>query len=212
VLPWLPGAPADQAPPDPGEADAVAGFLAALHEPAPDGAPRNPVRGVPLSVRAPSIAERLDALRAASDAVTPEVEATWARALAAPPAPDARWLHGDLHPRNVLVERGRLSAVVDWGDVTAGDVATDLASIWMLFAEHEARRRALATYLARVAPLSEPADAVETRARGWAVLFGVVLLATGLLDQPRHAAIGTATLARITEDADRGSPARSTAV
>jgi aminoglycoside phosphotransferase (APT) family kinase protein len=37
------------------------------------------------------------------------------------------------HPRNILVDRGRLSAVIDWGDVTRGDPATDLAAIWMLF-------------------------------------------------------------------------------
>ena len=43
------------------------------------------------------------------------------------------WLHGDLHPTNVLVHAGRLSAVIDFGDITAGDPATDLSVAWMMF-------------------------------------------------------------------------------
>ncbi|MFH9228283.1 phosphotransferase [Streptomyces lydicus] len=43
------------------------------------------------------------------------------------------WLHGDLHPANILVDRGRISAVIDFGDITSGDPATDLSVAWMLF-------------------------------------------------------------------------------
>ena len=43
------------------------------------------------------------------------------------------WLHGDLHPDNVLVDAGRLVGVIDFGDLTGGDPATDLASAWLLF-------------------------------------------------------------------------------
>jgi aminoglycoside phosphotransferase (APT) family kinase protein len=43
------------------------------------------------------------------------------------------WLHGDLHPFNLVVNQGRLSAVIDFGDLCAGDPATDLAVAWMLF-------------------------------------------------------------------------------
>jgi hypothetical protein len=72
------------------------------------------------------------------------------------------------------------------------DPATDLASIWMLFAEPRARHNALAAY----ADLSE---ATLQRAKGWAVLFGVMLLDTGLIDNPRNAAIGEQTLRRVAE-------------
>ena len=99
------------------------------------------------------------------------------------------WIHGDLHPRNILVDRGRFSAVLDWGDVTRGDPATDLAAIWMLFSAH-AHRQAVAAY----GPLS---PATLRRARGWAVFFGVVLIDTGLVDDPRFAAVGRRTLSRI---------------
>ncbi len=42
------------------------------------------------------------------------------------------WIRGDMRGRNVLVHEGVLSRVIDWGDVTSGDLATDLASVLML--------------------------------------------------------------------------------
>jgi aminoglycoside phosphotransferase (APT) family kinase protein len=36
-------------------------------------------------------------------------------------------VHGDLYPRHVLVHNGRISGIIDWGDVHAGDPALDLA-------------------------------------------------------------------------------------
>ena len=65
-------------------------------------------------------------------------------------------------------------------------MATDLAVFWMLFDE-PVRRRALKAY-GGVDP------ATLARAKGWAVLFGTMLLDTGLVDHPRHAAVGAATL------------------
>jgi aminoglycoside phosphotransferase (APT) family kinase protein len=61
------------------------------------------------------------------------VTRAWASALAAPSwdGPPV-WLHGDLHPASILVHHGRISAVIDFGDVTAGDPAAELAVAWML--------------------------------------------------------------------------------
>ncbi|HEY5821339.1 MAG TPA: aminoglycoside phosphotransferase family protein [Propionibacteriaceae bacterium] len=39
-------------------------------------------------------------------------------------------LHGDLIPGNLLVDRGRLTAVIDWGGIGAGDPAQDLDPAW----------------------------------------------------------------------------------
>jgi aminoglycoside phosphotransferase (APT) family kinase protein len=80
----------------------------------------------------------------------------------------------------VLVTDGRLCGVIDWGDMAAGDPACDLAAIWMLLPDREARRRALAAY-----PASEVTWA---RARGWAALMTVMLLA--IADNPRMPAMG----------------------
>jgi aminoglycoside phosphotransferase (APT) family kinase protein len=192
ILPFIAGRPADESPPAPTEAPRLAAFLRALHKPTPAEAPPNPVRGVPLADRAPQVEERLERLRGKTRIVGDEIGAIWRRALAAPVSAERVWLHGDLHARNVLTASSELSGVVDWGDITAGDAATDLASIWMLFEDAYARRRALAHY--------DPDEALAARARGWAILFGAVLLDTGLVDNPRHAAMGAATLRRVAAD------------
>ena len=46
---------------------------------------------------------------------------------------DPVWLHGDLHTANVIVHDGEVTAVIDLGDLTAGDPAVDFAIGWMLF-------------------------------------------------------------------------------
>jgi aminoglycoside phosphotransferase (APT) family kinase protein len=190
VVPWLHGAAADQHPPAEREAAVLGAFLQSLHRPAPAGAPANPVRGVPLHRRATAVEERMQRLAAATGAISPEVRRIWHDALAAPIDVAPTWLHGDLHPRNVLVDSGAICGIIDWGDLTGGDCATDLAAIWMLFETPQARRAARAAY----GPISE---AILRRARGWAVLFGVMLLDSGRVDNPRNAAIGERTLARL---------------
>jgi len=77
--------------------------------------------------------------------------------------------------------------------MTSGDRATDLASIWMLFSERNSRQQAIARY-------ANISGATLQRAKGWAILFGIVLLDTGLVDNPRHAIMGEKTLCRVVED------------
>ncbi|MGL6339740.1 MAG: phosphotransferase, partial [Waterburya sp.] len=117
----------------------------------------------------------------------------WNQALNAPIDVEATWLHGDLHPRNILVENGTITGIIDWGDITSGDLATDLASIWMIFSERNIRQQALAEY-------QNISHATLQRAKGWAILFGTVLLDTGLVDNPQHAVIGERTLSNINQD------------
>ncbi|RFU39497.1 aminoglycoside phosphotransferase [Actinomadura logoneensis] len=52
-------------------------------------------------------------------------------------------VHGDLGPEHVLVEDGRLSGVIDFGDAHAGDPAIDLS--WTLYGTPPAFAEALAT-------------------------------------------------------------------
>lgn len=42
------------------------------------------------------------------------------------------WMHGDLSPGNVLLDEGRLSAVIDFGGVGVGDPTVDLIVAWSL--------------------------------------------------------------------------------
>jgi len=192
VLPWLPGTPADLDPPSDDQGERWGEFLRALHVPAPAGAPRNPVRGGPLADRIDAFTARIEHLSGKTDLVDGVVHAIWDRALAAPIDGMPTWIHGDPHAQNVLVEAGAFSAVVDWGDMAAGDPATDLASVWMLLGSAEARQRALDAY-------GSCSAATLVRARGWAVLFGVTLLDIGLSDTPRFVAMGERTLRRVVE-------------
>lgn len=132
----------------------------------------------------------MERLAVQTDLITPAIRQIWQEAVQVPLDLAPTWLHGDLHPRNVLVQDGRISGIIDWGDLTAGDPATDLASIWMLFENPEARRETLEAY-------GNLSQATLKRARGWAVLFGVMLLASGLMDHPRHAVIGERILRRV---------------
>jgi aminoglycoside phosphotransferase (APT) family kinase protein len=147
---------------------------------------------VALEQRRLAAEARIQRIASGASLITPRVRAIWEAALQAPLDVPPTWLHGDLHPRNVLVDQGAISAIIDWGDITAGDRATDLASIWMLFDSAGARQEALAAY----GPISE---ATLLRAQGWAVLFGVMLLDSGMVDNPRNAAIGEQTLRRVAE-------------
>ena len=197
VVPWLPGRTADQHAPDPAQSRPFAAFLRSLHAKAPADAPANPVRGVALQQRAAVVEARMQRLASRTNLITPQIRQIWQAALHAPLDLPPTWLHGDLHPRNVLVEHGSITGIVDWGDITAGDSATDLAAIWMLFADPAARQQSLAAY-------GDLSQATLQRAKGWAVLFGVVLLDSGLIDNPHNAAIGTRTLQRVAEPIDYG--------
>lgn len=194
VIPWLPGQSADQHQPDASQASVLADFLRSIHTPAPPDAPANALRGVPLRQRAAAIQPRLDRLSRLTNSITPSVIQIWHDALDAPLDIAPTWLHGDLSPRNVLVDRGALSGIIDWGDITAGDRATDLASIWMLFADREAQRAALEHY-------GNVSESTIKRAKGWVVMWGAVLLETGLADNPRHARLGERILRQLAASA-----------
>lgn len=189
ILPWLEGKAADLASPTPKEALRMAQFLKTLHQPANENLLMSEVRGIPLQQCAERLEARMRRLKQTTSYITPLVEACWNDALEARPYTEKCWLHGDLHPRNVLVNKGTISGIIDWGDMTPGDRATDLACLWMLFENKVAREEALAFY--------HPSTDLLARAKGWAVYFGVVLLDTGLVDTPRHAKIGERTLANL---------------
>lgn len=194
IVPYLPGEPAADADGLDLEdaATAVGGFLGALHVPAPARAPVNPFRGVPLQDRGESVAANLALVAGEVDEAA--ARRAWAYAIAAPryDGPPV-WLHGDLHPANILVSDGRVSGVIDFGDLTSGDPAADLAAAWMLLPArlHGAFRDA---YQAAGAPGRDPiGDALWTRARGWALNLGLVFLAHSA-DNPQLMAVGRRTL------------------
>lgn len=129
--------------------------------------------------------ERLERLRV----LRPEIEVSsldrLMRAAARLPAPRDRWIHGDPHPRKFLCREGVIVGLIDWGDMTAGDPATDLASAWMLFATPDALFAGYGTH----------DDELVTRSAAWAAHFGVLLALID--DDTDHSATGFRTLDRV---------------
>jgi aminoglycoside phosphotransferase (APT) family kinase protein len=181
ITPWFAGTIASETTFDQHEslAGELAQFVRELHTSAPADAPENPFRGVPLAARAITLEDRLASGLVPHPA---EVRSAWLRALDAPPWTDAAvWLHGDLHPANILTRDGRLAAVLDFGDLTSGDPASDLATAWLTFdpAGRSRFREAL-----------DYDDDTWLRARGWALLLSGAFLANSA-DSPAMLAIGT---------------------
>jgi len=111
----------------------LAQFIAALQRIDPtDGPPpgeHNSFRGVPLTTRDESTRAAITSLAGTIDLGA--VTAAWEAALRAPEWEDAPvWIHGDLDSRNLLVEQGRLSSVIDFGCLGVGDPACDVMVAW----------------------------------------------------------------------------------
>jgi aminoglycoside phosphotransferase (APT) family kinase protein len=57
----------------------------------------------------------------------------WEAALATAWHNSLVWVHGDISTGNLLAQKERLSAVIDFGQLAIGDPACDLAIAWTLF-------------------------------------------------------------------------------
>ncbi len=171
IVRWVEGEPADHAPVTRADAaQSLARFLRALHQQAPADAPANPTRGIPLAGMRDEADGCFEVI--AGDRNADAARAAWAKAVAAPAWHGApTWLHGDLHPANVVVRDGMLAGVIDFGEMCAGDPATDLSAAWLLLPAGTASRF-FGAY--------ERADATTiARARGWAVLRALHLISIG---------------------------------
>lgn len=132
--PYLPGREATQA-----DAGAIAADLGralrALHDVELDlDLPVDPIRRVDMPFRVAKLRERgVDA-----DELLAEAEAL-------PPPGHTAICHGDLHVRQLLVDDGRLSGIVDWVDLCRSDPAVDVSIAWSLL-DTDARAAFFAEY------------------------------------------------------------------
>jgi aminoglycoside phosphotransferase (APT) family kinase protein len=89
---------------------------------------------------------------------------------------------------------GTLQAVLDFGDVTAGDPAVDLATAWLTF--DDAGRRSFRDLVTRLCGTDRD---TWQRARGWALVLAVAFLAHSD-DDPPFATLGANALAQVLAD------------
>jgi aminoglycoside phosphotransferase (APT) family kinase protein len=165
VVPWVAGS----TPPRLGCDDVhlardLAAFARALHAVDPAGGPVKPPgsRGAALrhaddGVRRvlPRLAEYDDGFDVAA------AEAAWDACLAAPDWDRSLvWIHGDLQPGNLILDGGRLAAVIDFGALGIGDPAPDVApALWTFTGAARAAYREAIGY----------DDSTWRRACGWAL-------------------------------------------
>ena len=117
-------------------------FLRTLHSAEIDvELPVDPIRRTDMPFRGGGTRERLAEL-GRSPAGAEEILAA---AIELPPPELTTLVHGDLHLRHALVEHGRLSGVIDWGDLCRSDPGVDLVLYWAALPP-EARSEFLATY------------------------------------------------------------------
>ena len=148
----------------------LAQFVAALQQIDPAGGPspgeHNVFRGVPLATRDAGTRGAIGSLRGAIDVGA--VTAAWESALRSPEWEHPPvWIHGDLDSRNLLVEDGRLGAVIDWGCLSVGDPACDVMVAWKVLSAdtRDLFRTALSVD-----------ESTWARARGWALSQALVAL------------------------------------
>ena len=171
VFHWLPGEDGwcepvedlDQAARD------LAGFVSELRAvPCDNGPPpgtHNAHRGAPLADLDRRVRRAI--AKCGSRIPAGRVTALWERALDQPAWAQDQWLHGDIQPGNLLLQRGRISAVIDFGLLGVGDPAVDVLPAWNLF-DGAARR------LFR--DLLQVDTATWHRAQGWGLFQAVMAL------------------------------------
>jgi aminoglycoside phosphotransferase (APT) family kinase protein len=171
----------------------LADFLTALYKLDPaDGPPpgtHNFFRGGPLTVYDGEMREQLNALNGHIDtALAAEV---WRDALTAAWHGSPVWFHGDAQPGNLLLDHGRLSAVLDFGGCGVGDPACDTTIAWTFLSGDSSR-----IFRERL-PLD---SATWVRGRGWAIWKATKVLVAALDNDPQDAALTKGVIQKILAD------------
>ena len=101
------------------------------------------------------------------------------------------WVHGDLLRPNLLVDGGRLCAVIDFGGVGVGDPAADVIAAWSVF-----NRTGRATFRGAL----NVDDSTWSRARGYALHQAVMLIPYYSETNPRLVALAKRTVEQVLTD------------
>jgi aminoglycoside phosphotransferase (APT) family kinase protein len=160
VYPWLEGSSLDRAVVDDWDviAEDVAEFVLALEQLPADNGPTPTRRGAPMAQFDDVVQWGISQLNGTID--VGRARKVWQSAIEAGDwMGDPVWVHGDLLPGNVLVDRGRLSGIIDWSGAGVGDPACEAMLAWSLPSDaRRVYRQALGFD-----------DVTWARARGWVV-------------------------------------------
>jgi aminoglycoside phosphotransferase (APT) family kinase protein len=96
------------------------------------------------------------------------VKRIWQTALSSNWQADPVWVHGDISLGNLVVQKGKLAGVIDFGGMAIGDPACDLVTSWTLF--YGESRKIFCETLALDAKTWE-------RAKGWALWKALIVAA-----------------------------------
>ena len=188
INPWFNGQTANEGKLKEGQSIVIAQFLKTLHVHPSSEILKNDARATLIEKKA-SIDVRIAQLKKQTNLITSNIETIWEKAMTADRGYKSKFIHGDLHPKNILVNDGKFEAILDWGDMTHGDVSIDLSCLWTLFEDPKERQMAIDHY--------QPSQDQILKAKGWAVFMGVLMLHTGLVDNSTHASIGTQILMKM---------------
>jgi aminoglycoside phosphotransferase (APT) family kinase protein len=176
----------------------LADFLAALYRIDAAGGPgpgqHDFFRGGPLTAYDAQTQEALMVLDGHID--TCLAAEVWRAALAARWDGPAVWFHGDAQPGNLLLDHGRLSAVLDFGTSGVGDPSCDTTIAWTFLSGET-----IGAFKERL-----PVDsATWVRGRGWAIWKAMIVLVSALESGDRDAAAYTTN---VVDKNPRRSPGR----
>lgn len=191
INPWIEGFTSDIAEPNDSEALSLVNCLKNLHQNSPANGPINPYRGVDLEKKAKDVESRIKRLKLKTTLITPKIEQYWKLALSGSKPHNKCLIHGDLHPLNIIVREKKIKAIIDWGDITLGDPACDLASLWMINDNNKARQLALKDYGA--------SQILINRSIGWAIFFGTLFLDSAWDKNKQQVILGKKILQNINE-------------
>jgi aminoglycoside phosphotransferase (APT) family kinase protein len=166
----------------------VAQFVLELRAVDPSGGP--PSGRLPLRQLEAITRRAINSLTGVADIAA--VTDAWERSLRAP-VWDGRpvWRHCDLLPPNVLVEKGRLRAVIDFGGVGVGDPALDVIPAWTMFSQPG--RLAFRAIL-------DVDDGTWARARGFALHQALLIIPYYAETNPEFVDMATRTVAEVIAD------------
>lgn len=159
----------------------LAQFLLALQKINPTGGPlagpHNFYRGGDLKIYDTETQQAIKKLEYHIDTNT--IKKIWNNAISSSWQKPPVWVHGDIAPTNLLVNKGKLIAIIDFGGLGIGDPACDYAIAWTFFTKEsrDTFRKALAVD-----------DATWERARGWALWKALIIYAQ--LPGTNHLEIG----------------------